>query len=243
MAAYKKVIANKGLNLSDGKKLDWKSMRILYTELARMERDNLRREHQQRDAMEKRPIMIEEGDDELAKKLDLLPVYNRAKEKYINPFDDDWERRYYATMFDCEQEDVKQICVDYLKTIEWTFKYYTEGCIDWRWQYKHLNAPLMTDIVQAIPVFDIDLIEKSECPPVSALTQLSYVLPLHTHYLLPDMLRHELLKDMEEVYGDNYEVDWNYCKYFWESHVKLPEIDLERLETITERFVGLKKKR
>jgi len=37
---------------------------------------------------------------------------------------------------------------------------------------------------------------------------------------------------INEWYPDNFEFKYSYCKYFWESHVELPEIPINHLEKI-----------
>ena len=60
-----------------------------------------------------------------------------------------------------------------------------------------------------------------------------YVLPRQSLHLLPSEL-------VEKMNIDNYPTDcefvWAYCRYFWESHVELPEIDLEELNSIITKY-------
>ena len=56
-----------------------------------------------------------------------------------------------------------------------------------------------------------------------------YVLPRQSLHLLPPEL-------VEKLDMSNYPTDcdfvWAYCRYFWESHVDLPELDLEELNNL-----------
>ena len=139
-------------------------------------------------------------------------------------------------MFDVEitEERKKQICVNYLEGLEWTMKYYTSGCPDWRWSYKYNYPPLLTDLIHYVPYFDIEFISKNNSTAVSPLVQLSYVLPFQSLHLLPEKLYKGLTKEHSDWYKADCDFVWAFCKYFWESHVELPDININELEKFVE---------
>jgi 5'-3' exonuclease len=66
--------------------------------------------------------------------------------------------------------------------------------------------------------------------PVTELVQLCYVLPKQSLTLLPKKLYAALISKNEELYKTDCDFAWSYCRYFWEAHVQLPEIDINELE-------------
>ena len=171
------------------------------------------------------------------KKLDdllMLPMKDRSVEKYINPFERDWEYRYYKALFNVEITDERrrQISVNYLEGLEWTFYYYIQGCIDWRWCYNYHYAPLFKDLVKYIPQIDTQFITPTNHKSIEDLVQLCYVLPRANLNLLPIEVNVVLFQHLDHLYGDDYEFKWAYCKYFWESHADLPRLNIETLESI-----------
>ena len=164
----------------------------------------------------------------------MLPMKERSVEKYINPFAKDWEYRYYKALFDIEITDDrrKQICVNYLEGLEWTFHYYMAGCIDWKWCYNYHYAPLFKDLVKYIPHMDTQFLKHKEKDPIEDLVQLCYVLPKQNLNLLPVEVNIVLLQRLGHLYGDDYEFKWAYCRYFWESHAELPRLHIETLEDV-----------
>jgi 5'-3' exoribonuclease 2 len=164
----------------------------------------------------------------------MLPMKERSVEKYINPFAKDWEYRYYKALFDVEITDErrKQICINYLEGLEWTFHYYMAGCIDWKWCYNYHYAPLFKDLVKYIPHMDTQFLKRKQKEPIEDLVQLCYVLPRQNLNLLPVEVNIVLLQRLGHLYGDDYEFKWAYCRYFWESHAELPRLHIETLENI-----------
>jgi 5'-3' exonuclease len=163
-----------------------------------------------------------------------LPMKERSVEKYINPFQHDWEYRYYKSLFDMEitDERKRQICMNYLEGLEWTYNYYTTGCIDWRWCYKFHYAPLFKDLVKYIPYMNTIFLQKKEKHAIEDIVQLCYVLPKANLNLLPFNVNIVLLQRLGHLYGEDYDFKWAYCRYFWESHAELPTLNIEILESI-----------
>jgi 5'-3' exonuclease len=165
-------------------------------------------------------------------------MLDKSVELYINPNESGWEERYYQSLFDIKIDDVrrKEICVNYLEGLEWTLKYYTTGCCNWRWRYKYNYPPLLKDLIRYIPAFDVTFIETAPPDPVHPLVQLSYVIPRKSLYLVPEKLQELLLCEHHASYSEDYEIEWAYCRYFWESHVKFYESDIKELEILVDRL-------
>ena len=81
------------------------------------------------------------------------------------------------------------------------------------------------------------MVEPNNHVPVSQMVQLAYVLPRPSLKLLPSEFHEILLKEKGENYPTNSKIYWAFCKYFWESHVDLPHIDLNELKMIFKKVV------
>lgn len=237
--AYKATIGSTNDNLTDGKKIYWKNVRKIIQYLADKEEENFKLEMKLRDKREKPPIAVCKTPEEELKNIDSIPTYERALEKYINPFKPNWQKRYYKSLFNIEIDEVrkKQICINYLEGLEWTMKYYTNGCADWRWSYNYHYPPLLCDLIHFVPYFDTEFVANVTPKPVSELTQLCYVLPKQSLYLLPPSLYSTLLETHSDWYSMDCEFIWSFCRYFWESHVDLPHIDINELEILVNDYV------
>ena len=162
-----------------------------------------------------------------------LPVKQRELEHFIRPQMTGWQKRYYEHVVGIRMPHVKKCCLNYLEGIEWVLKYYSRGCPDWRWWYRYPYPPLLEDLRVYTPGFQQEMISYKEPDPVKPIVQLMYVLPKSAHTLLPEMYQ-RLLKTypFKSWYPEEVEFIWAFCRYFWESHALLPDIDIKKLEQL-----------
>lgn len=203
--------------------IEWKHFKNLIMLLASYEQSLLQKEH--RNLFKTK---IKDKND-----IDVIPQYSRYGENYIDPYNNDWKYRYYTRLFRTEysKDTIKNICISYLQGLQWCLMYYN-GIINTEWFYPYSYPPLFSDILKYIPEFNIQLIKPKTCF-FSELTQLSYVLPPKSLYLLPPYIKEKL----EKVY-DNYQLtlQWDYCTYLWESHPILPFISIQYVQNIVKTY-------
>jgi 5'-3' exonuclease len=231
--AYKATIGDTDENLTNGTKIYWKNVRKVVQHLVQLEEEYIIKEHKQRNNKE-RILIPNTTPEEKFKRFEATPMYEREMEKYINPFKPYWQSRYYHGLFDIRSdkngEQVRDIAINYLQGLEWTMKYYTSGCPDWRWRYKYNYPPLLEDLIKFIPIFDTEFVPQKPTNPVSDIVQLCYVLPRSNLNLVPNKLYNELIRKYDHWYKGDCDFVWAYCRYFWESHVEMTDIDIQELE-------------
>jgi 5'-3' exonuclease len=251
MNAYKATfgtsVGGKDKYLTDGKKINWKNVRTMVDFLAKNEVGFLKEELKMHDKRENHNLPTK-TQEEMFAKFEAIPTYERELEKYINPYKEGWENRYYQCLFGFDLaegpeklgEFKRAVCENYLSGLEWTMKYYTSGCPDWRWCYKYHYPPLMGDLIHHVPYFEREFLAGGDMGvAVTPLVQLCYVLPKPSLNLLPEKLLEKILKqhDRGHWYGTDCDFIWAFNKYFWESHVQLPEIPIDELEIIVNEYL------
>ena len=229
--------------------IHWPNYKKLVAHLAAQELTLIRKEHATRDR-QARHVRDSDTEDDVMHDVLMLPITQRDVERSIDPFHAGWERRYYATMCDIHEPTdaakISLLCRNYLEGMEWTFRYYTRGCVDWKWSYANHYPPLLADLVQHIPethdptnAFSFLSVKPKE--PIRDVVQLCYVLPKASHALLPPSVQRALMRSkLASKYTDDggHDFKWAYCKYFWECHTDLPALDLRELEAIVDGNLG-----
>jgi len=227
-------IPNNFLINKDNHNIIWKNVRRIIREVADNEEKFLLQEYELRRKYDKFKFQ-QTTEKEKETMFQNVPIIYRNQESYICPETNFWESRYYKSLFKSQPTNkfMKDLCSNYLEGLEWVFKYYSKGCYDWQWKYNYHYPPLFKDLLQHIPHFETEFVKKKPDQPLLPITQLSYVLPISNHHLMPKKVQEFLSKFYLHNYVKDYQFEWAFCRYFWESHPILPEIssnDIKRWE-------------
>lgn len=229
MQVYKKVIGNyKNRRFIQNKKIIWKYVALFIEELAKVERGLIIQECVERDNKYRNFRVLESTVKERRESIENAPVIYRGEEAFIAPKEFWWENRYYETLFKLKRVEpvVKDICINYLEGLEWTFTYYISNCKSWKWKYNYSYPPLLCDLTRYVPRLDTIFIEPNDSEPVSPEVQLAYVIPKSMQHILPHKMREYINKECQDkLYSEKYEFRWSFCRYLWESHLILPDVD------------------
>lgn len=158
------------------------------------------------------------------------PILDGKIENYICPSNPHWQNRYYHSLFN-NCDNISNICLNYLEGLSWTLTYYTTDCPNWRWTYNYMYPPLLEDLSHTINnMAELPIISFE--PPVSKITQLCYVIPNSSHNLIPKKSYIKFIQEFGgELVSNKHPFIWTFCRYFWESHVYLPNIDINIMES------------
>jgi len=231
---YRMVIGNKKecflLSKSNPPKIQWKHVSIFIEELAKHEHSHICQEYSVRKKWDYKPVSLRPKKT-TKERLDLFqntPVLYRKEEHYINPYQSDWEMRYYGILFP-EKTNAKDVILNYLEGLEWVYNYYLIGKVDWEWKYKYHYPPLLKDLAPHVPHLKTTFLKNKKTKPISSNAQLAYVLPPIYHHLLNASSVNQY-KEYYSGYNINndgvpiLDFQWAFCRYFWECHVQLPHI-------------------
>ena len=244
LETYRNILGCKSSQflVSKEKTINWSNLLCFVRELAKNELEYIHQEYKLRNRWENKPSMLHphKTEDEKIKLFQNTPMLYRKEEKYINPYNSNWEERYYKILF--HKEIKKQnVCKNYLEGLEWVFNYYLLGKVNWYWKYKYSYPPLLKDLsfylsksiynMKDILSSDFEINNK----PIASELQLCYVLPPTHHFLIPEHAKKkEYYKEL--FYNFNYkdnlpiiDFQWAFCRYLWESHIKLPYVSSEKL--------------
>jgi 5'-3' exonuclease len=245
MSAYHNCISSKNKNIiNDKKNIQWGVFKHLIKWLAENEEINIQGEKVIRDKIERKYLLnpnnrkvnnadmseldIEVG--KIQKKIENIPLLLRDTETLIDPYRNGWEKRYYKYLFNSDNTEafVKEVCINYLEGLEWVMSYYTSECIDWGWKYKYNYPPLFKDLLKYIPFCEVSMVGKNDNKPLPAIAQLAYVIPKGSFHLVSPEISEMLHEKYGELYNEDIDIKWSYCRYFWEAHPEFADIEIDK---------------
>jgi len=119
--------------------------------------------------------------------------------------------------------------------MKWTLLYYKGLNKNWSWYYRFPIAPAISDF--GLQKKNYTFIEDT---PIHPYLQLLYILPYESLNLLPEKMYNCLIDqniNFHLYFPLEYRIDYNYKKYFFDSILHLPDIDIKQFEYL---FIKLK---
>ena len=171
-------------------------------------------------------------------KLNNLPVMDNDIEKYLIDNIDEYNQLIL------KNKNIKSICINYLKMLEWNWDYYVGNPVVNDIYYKYSYGPLFSDLLNYIPIFNCERLntETSNIDPINIYTQLYYVLPFQDHKtIIPKDIYEKtnkfVYRELPNLTKTLYNIDYFLCRYFWESHLETENEDIYKLNNIIKNMI------
>lgn len=232
IAAYKTLAKQrKGFRLVRDGRLCWAAIRDLIKALAAGETAGAAARHRRTLSREGRPMKPRTGETRAQARLTGIPTSCCGLERYIAPGEPGWRSRYCEELLECDLSSprLKALSWSYLQGLEWTHAYYTRGCKDWAWSYPSHYAPPLSELVKAVPDFDMELLPvrtRTE-EDVDALHALVRVIPATSAAVVPAGWEARVAAKDERA-----EHVWAFSRYMWEGSVLFADERVARVVAV-----------
>lgn len=153
-----------------------------------------------------------------------------------------WKFRYYEHHFGTSEhqiETIDDICKNYIDGLVWVSKYYFERCESWRWQFKYLHAPFISDVANYFGKYKIELndIKCESTAPINMHDQLLAVIPPHHINIIPKQLRefmNSTNSPLLHMFPTSVQLDMLHKDQLWQCIPLVPYLDIDAIEKCTE---------
>ena len=210
--------------------INWIQLNKYIKYISNIEEKIFQTEYESRNKLEGKPIRQKEQMDFKDNFIDNIPIKYRMIEKTINPNNDFWEQRYYKYLFG-KDYNKKDICLNYIDGLKWVLDYYLGRTNDYTYIYNYDYGPLLTDLKNFFPHFDMQTNNKSNIniQPFSDTTLLAYVLPINDYDIIPGDKGKKIKNKYINLFKYDNKINWSYMRYIWEAHPVLPKISIDTL--------------
>lgn len=236
-----KQLFNDSNYITYNKKINYKNLKLYIKKLAENEENFIKEVYNIREKKSKK-FYPENNDEEKERKFIETPSWERNIEKYINPYEKEWEFRYYNSLFDVNIDNnkdfISKLSHNYIQTLLWTYNYYNSKCNNWTHSYNYNYPPLLIHLYKAIPYFESEIILEENKNIIHPQLLLAYVLPKNSLDLLKDNVKNYLLNKYNKYYNEDYDFHYAFCKYFWEAHVKFPHLNFEEFSKNINKLIS-----
>lgn len=148
---------------------------------------------------------------------------------------ENYKKAYYKKKFDIETEDeIKKVCIEYLKGLNWIINYYKHGIPSWKWYYPYFYAPFLSDICKYVKKYKY--IKEEDTNMITPYEQLMSVLPETSHNLLPKAFSSILKQTFPKYYPKDFKVDCSGKRKEWEGVVLVSMVDTKDISDFYEKY-------
>lgn len=184
-----------------------------------------------------RPRMEYNNDMELElEKLRFYPRFNNSTKVVLGQ--DGWMNDYYKYYFNIDNivirnDDVNDICNNYIEGLQWNIKYYLDTCPSFTWYYKYRAAPCLREL----SVFLINRVYPAKFDNITTFTpleQLSIVLPIQSSHLWAESFKRIVNKDFKlmSYYPIDFKLDIVNHNFLYECDPVLCDIDHNYIKSV-----------
>ena len=231
LECYKKMFGSNDFLIANNS-INWHNFKKYIKAIAEHEETFIKQVYAIRDKQGSK-FYPENSTEEIQTKFNCIPSWDRNIELFINPYERDWSHRYYYSLLsinsnkDDYNQNIEIVCRNYLETLHWVYCYYSSSCKNWTTYYKYNYPPLLSDLYSYIPYFNSEFVISENNDILHEKLLLCHVLPRKSLVLVPDKIHNYLLSNYEYLYKEDYNIDYAFCKYFYEGHVMFPEFNID----------------
>lgn len=197
------------------------------------------------------------NDDSIIKKLEMkleyYPSINKPKDKIQAGIDDNWRAKYYYYLFDTtDGDEIRDICHNYIESLEFTLEYYFEHKYHKTWYYRYQYSPTILDLFNYLQSlnymieeediyiynkeFKIDINNEELYPDIKISNdlQLLMILPPDSKNLIKNKYHKLMEKNNSGVYHyypKDFTISCYLKKWLWLCKPRLPDIDIKYLHS------------
>eukprot|EP01119_Soliformovum_irregulare_P002288 TRINITY_DN12571_c0_g1_i1.p1 TRINITY_DN12571_c0_g1~~TRINITY_DN12571_c0_g1_i1.p1 ORF type:complete len:965 (-),score=254.82 TRINITY_DN12571_c0_g1_i1:111-2666(-) len=142
----------------------------------------------------------------------------------------DWKKDYYRTHFGSDDASViTDACHQYVKGMTWVLYYYYQGCVSWKYYYRHHWPPLACDLAVYVEEHPSLLFEYEKGSAFLPFQQLMAVLPPKSGQVALPAPYASLMEDPDSPIVNYYRTDFGSESYKGVACPLLPFIDEDLL--------------
>ena len=183
--------------------------------------------------------------------LELYPILNRKKDNIQGGIDKNWRANYYYHIFDTTYGDeIRDICHNYLESLEFTLDYYYHQTYHKTWYYRYQYSPTILDLSNYIESLNYTIANEEEqkynnnfrinikydklYPDINITSelQLLMILPPSSNHLIEKKYRKLMINNdygVQHYYPKDFKISTYLKRWLWLCKPMLPDIDLELL--------------